>query len=89
MPQDKSPDSWAHQWASRVRDDELEEYEFGPRLIKSLKSAGINTMGELITKTEAELDKIPGINRISIDRVKEVLEGEGLTLGIELPDKPA
>jgi DNA-directed RNA polymerase alpha subunit len=71
------------------RDDIIEELEFNSRLVRLLKNAGILTLGQLVTKTEGELEEIHGIGPGNVLQIKEVLEGDGLQLGMQLPDKPA
>ena len=50
-----------------------------------LKRVGIETIGDLVTKTEVELAAIPNFGRKSIEEVKETLAGHGLTLRGEQP----
>jgi DNA-directed RNA polymerase subunit alpha len=64
-----------------VHDDILiEELELGVRSYNCLKRAGIQTVGELIGKTEGELAAIPNFGKKSIDEVVETLRARGLEL---------
>ncbi len=58
----------------------IEELELGVRSYNCLKREGIQTVGDLISKTEAELLNIPNFGKKSIDEVKEKITGRGLTL---------
>ena len=58
----------------------IEELELGVRSYNCLKRVGIETIGDLIGKTEAELAAIPNFGKKSIEEVKETLAGQGLGL---------
>jgi DNA-directed RNA polymerase subunit alpha len=58
----------------------IEELELGVRSYNCLKREGIQTVGDLISKTEAELLNIPNFGKKSIDEVKEKLTARGLGL---------
>ena len=58
----------------------IEELELGVRSYNCLKRAGIQTVGDLITKSEGELNAIPNFGKKSIDEVIETLHGRGLNL---------
>jgi DNA-directed RNA polymerase subunit alpha len=59
----------------------IEELELGVRSYNCLKRVGIETIGDLVTKSEAELSAIPNFGRKSIEEVKEALAAHGLELG--------
>ena len=61
----------------------IEELELGVRSYNCLKREGIQTVGDLVSKTEAELLNIPNFGKKSIDEVKEKLAGRGLSLRSE------
>jgi DNA-directed RNA polymerase subunit alpha len=62
-------------------DDRLiEELEIGVRAYNCLKRAGIQTVGDLIQKSESELNAIPNFGKRSTDEVKEALTQLGLSL---------
>jgi DNA-directed RNA polymerase subunit alpha len=58
----------------------IEELELGVRSYNCLKRAGIQTVGDLVTKTEGELNAIPNFGKKSIDEVVETLHARGLAL---------
>jgi DNA-directed RNA polymerase subunit alpha len=58
----------------------IEELELGVRSYNCLKRAGIQTVGDLITKSEGELAAIPNFGKKSIDEVVETLHSRGLDL---------
>jgi DNA-directed RNA polymerase subunit alpha len=58
----------------------IEELELGVRSYNCLKRAGIQTVGDLISKSEAELNAIPNFGKKSIDEVIETLEARGMNL---------
>ena len=58
----------------------IEELELGVRSYNCLKRVGIETIGDLVSKTETELAAIPNFGKKSIEEVRETLAGHGLTL---------
>src|SRR2546423_6310245 len=58
----------------------IEELELGVRSYNCLKRAGVQTVGDLVQKSESELNAIPNFGRKSIEEVKETLEARGLAL---------
>jgi DNA-directed RNA polymerase subunit alpha len=58
----------------------IEELELGVRSYNCLKRVGIETIGDLVMKTENELAAIPNFGKKSIEEVKETLEQHGLNL---------
>src|SRR3984957_19238396 len=58
----------------------IEELELGVRSYNCLKRAGIQTVGDLVAKTEGELNAIPNFGKKSIDEVIETLHARGLSL---------
>jgi DNA-directed RNA polymerase subunit alpha len=58
----------------------IEELELGVRSYNCLKRVGIETIGDLIMKTENELAAIPNFGKKSIEEVKETLAQQGLAL---------
>jgi DNA-directed RNA polymerase subunit alpha len=62
-------------------DDRLiEELEIGVRAYNCLKRAGIQTVGDLVQRSESELNAIPNFGKRSTDEVKEALHALGLNL---------
>src|SRR5262249_30545121 len=58
----------------------IEELELGVRSYNCLKRVGIETIGDLVMKTENELAAIPNFGKKSIEEVKETLAQHGLAL---------
>ena len=58
----------------------IEELELGVRSYNCLKRVGIETIGDLVTKSESELAAIPNFGKKSIEEVKETLSTHGLDL---------
>src|SRR5947207_11485197 len=58
----------------------IEELELGVRSYNCLKRVGIETIGDLVMKTENELAAIPNFGKKSIEEVKETLQAHGLNL---------
>ena len=58
----------------------IEELELGVRSYNCLKRAGIQTVGDLVAKSEGELAAIPNFGKKSIDEVIETLSQRGLGL---------
>ncbi|CAB4927954.1 unannotated protein [freshwater metagenome] len=58
----------------------IEELELGVRSYNCLKRAGIQTIGDLVSKSEAELNAIPNFGKKSIDEVIETLQARGYDL---------
>ena len=58
----------------------IEELELGVRSYNCLKRVGIETIGDLTSKSENELAAIPNFGRKSIEEVRETLAAHGLTL---------
>src|SRR4051794_31261641 len=66
--------------AGPFQDILIEELELGVRSYNCLKRAGIQTVGDLISKSEGELNAIPNFGKKSIDEVIETLHARGLNL---------
>ncbi len=58
----------------------IEELELGVRSYNCLKRVGIETIGDLVSKSENELAAIPNFGKKSVEEVKETLQAHGLTL---------
>ncbi|HMM49619.1 MAG TPA: DNA-directed RNA polymerase subunit alpha [Miltoncostaeaceae bacterium] len=63
-----------------MHDIMIEELELGVRSYNCLKRVGVETIGDLISKTEAELSAIPNFGKKSIEEVKENLANHGFSL---------
>ena len=58
----------------------IEELELGVRSYNCLKRVGIETIGDLVSKSEVELGAIPNFGKKSIEEVKETLAAHSLGL---------
>jgi DNA-directed RNA polymerase subunit alpha len=63
----------------------VEELELSVRSYNCLKNANIQTIGELVQKTEAEMLRTKNFGRKSLNEIKEILGSMGLSLGMK-PD---
>ncbi|NMC75238.1 MAG: DNA-directed RNA polymerase subunit alpha [Geobacteraceae bacterium] len=66
----------------------VDELELSVRSANCLKNAGIKLIGELVSRTEAEMLKTQNFGRKSLNEIKDVLADMGLTLGMNLEDFP-
>jgi len=66
----------------------VDEMELSVRSYNCLKNANIKTIGELVQKTEAEMLKTKNFGRKSLNEIKEILAGMGLSLGMKLDNYP-
>jgi DNA-directed RNA polymerase subunit alpha len=66
----------------------VDEMELSVRSYNCLKNASIRTIGELVQKTESEMLKTKNFGRKSLNEIKEILSGMGLSLGMKLDDWP-
>jgi DNA-directed RNA polymerase subunit alpha len=62
----------------------VEELELSVRSYNCLKNANIQTIGELIQKTESEMLRTKNFGRKSLNEIKEILNGMGLSLGMRI-----
>ena len=74
-------------WSEKLNKS-VDEMELSVRSYNCLKHANIRTIGELVQKTEAEMLKTKNFGRKSLNEIKEILAGMGLSLGMRL-DQPA
>jgi len=64
----------------------VDEMELSVRSYNCLKNANIRTIGDLVQRTEAEMLKTKNFGRKSLNEIKEILAGMGLSLGMKLDD---
>src|ERR1700740_1064700 len=64
----------------------VEELELSVRSYNCLKNANIQTIGELVQKTEAEMLKTKNFGRKSLNKIKEILASMGLSLGMKIDE---
>jgi len=66
----------------------VEDLELSVRSANCLKNAGINTIGELVQKTEADMLKTKNFGRKSLSEIKDILNEYGLVFGMRLDINP-
>lgn len=64
----------------KILDMSIEELDLSVRSYNCLKRAGINTVGELIMKTEEDMMKVRNLGKKSLEEVDEKLTSLGLAL---------
>ncbi len=69
-------------WANLSRS--VEELELSVRSYNCLKNANIQTLDELVQKTDSEMLRTRNFGRKSLNEIKETLEDMGLRLGVKL-----
>jgi len=73
-----------------IRNDNLnrsvEELELSVRSYNCLKNANIQTIGELVIKSENEMLKTKNFGRKSLNEIKEILSSMGLSLGMKIDE---
>ncbi len=62
----------------------LEEFPLPTRAINALKHADIVTVADLVQRTEAEVEKVKNLGEKSLEEIKTVLAGLGLSLGMRI-----
>ena len=75
-------------WSEKLAKS-VDEMELSVRSYNCLKNANIRTIGELVQKTEAEMLKTKNFGRKSLNEIKEILTGMGLSLGMKLDNWPS
>jgi DNA-directed RNA polymerase subunit alpha len=65
----------------------VEELELSVRSYNCLKNANIQTIGELVQKTETEMLKTKNFGRKSLNEIKEILASMGLSLGMKIDEQ--
>ncbi|MDP9269140.1 MAG: DNA-directed RNA polymerase subunit alpha [Acidobacteriota bacterium] len=65
----------------------VEELELSVRSYNCLKNANIQTIGELVQKSEAEMLKTKNFGRKSLNEIKEILSSMGLSLGMRIDEQ--
>ena len=69
---------------NEVLNRSVEELELSVRSYNCLKNANIQTIGELVQKTEAEMLRTKNFGRKSLNEIKEILGNMGLSLGMKI-----
>lgn len=66
----------------------VDDLELSVRSANCLKNANIRFIGELVTRSEAEMLKTKNFGRKSLNEIKEILVGMGLSLGMKIDGWP-
>ena len=62
----------------------VDSLELSVRAANCLENANIKFIGELVTKTEAEMLKTKNFGRKSLNEIKDILSEMGLSLGMKI-----
>jgi DNA-directed RNA polymerase subunit alpha len=68
---------------NEVLNRSVEELELSVRSYNCLKNANIQTIGDLVQKTEAEMLRTKNFGRKSLNEIKEILGSLGLGFGMK------
>ena len=69
---------------NEVLNRSVEELELSVRSYNCLKNANIQTIGDLVQKSEAEMLRTKNFGRKSLNEIKEILAGLGLSFGMRV-----
>jgi DNA-directed RNA polymerase subunit alpha len=83
--QTEEPVERASTQMNEVLNRSVEELELSVRSYNCLKNANIQTIGDLVQKTEAEMLRTKNFGRKSLNEIKEILTSLSLTFGMK-PD---
>ncbi|HQO77792.1 MAG TPA: DNA-directed RNA polymerase subunit alpha [Thermodesulfobacteriota bacterium] len=64
----------------------INELELSVRAANCLRNANIRTIGDLVTRSEAEMLKTKNFGRKSLNEIKQILSEMGLSLGMKIED---
>lgn len=81
------PDEPAHLEGGAVNENlykPVEELELSVRAYNCLKNADIRYIGELVQRSEQEMLKTKNFGKKSLNEIKDVLQGMGLSLGMKV-----
>ena len=67
----------------------IDELDLSVRSANSLKNANIHTLRDLVRRTEKDMLETKNFGKKSLEEVQEVLDKLGLSLGMEVPDRPS
>jgi DNA-directed RNA polymerase subunit alpha len=65
----------------------IEELDLSVRSYNCLKNAGVKTLADLVQRTESEMLRTKNFGRKSLNEIKEILSGMGLSLGMKLGER--
>ena len=67
---------------------QIDELDLSVRSANSLKNANIHTLRDLVRRSEKDMLETKNFGKKSLEEVQEVLDKLGLSLGMEVPDRP-
>ncbi len=70
----------------KLLDTPIGEIELSVRAANCITHANIKTIGDLVQKTESEMLKQRNFGKKSLNEIKTILEGMGLTLGMDVQE---
>ncbi len=79
----EEPAEQAMSQINEVLNRSVEELELSVRSYNCLKNASIQTISDLVQKTEAEMLRTKNFGRKSLNEIKEILSGLGLSFGMK------
>src|SRR5207302_6749602 len=79
----EEPTERAANQMSEVLNRSVEELELSVRSYNCLKNANIQTIGDLVQKSESEMLRTKNFGRKSLNEIKEILSGLGLSFGMK------
>ena len=89
LPEWRKKSSSAAGQMNEVLNRSVEELEFSVRSYNCLKNANIQTIGDLVQKSEAEMLRTKNFGRKSLNEIKEILAGLGLSFGMKIDHRAA
>lgn len=79
-------DTEADQFAEHLNNS-VEELELSVRSYNCLKNANIQTIGDLVVRTESDMLKTKNFGRKSLNEIKDILTSMGLGLGMRFDER--
>lgn len=67
----------------------IDQLDLSVRSVNSLKNANVHTLRDLVVRSEKDMLETKNFGKKSLEEVQETLAGLGLSLAMELPEKPA
>jgi hypothetical protein len=62
------------------------DFEFSVRTYNCLKNDNMCLLGDVVIKSESDLLRIPNLGRRSLNEIKQVVEQNGVWLGMQIPE---
>ncbi len=68
---------------------QIDELDLSVRSANSLKNANIHTLRDLVRRSEKDMLETKNFGKKSLEEVQEVLDKLGLSLGMDVPERPS